>query len=175
MRIALILTFLLLNTVSSYSQHIVTTYNASRYSKVIIGDNFKGAVFDKAFSSKYLSQQLKRNAKKRFTPSDLEILHTEHILQHFLNDEKNKSLNLQAIYKFLNITRRQYFGYINNKGQKVIFINCFRYDKREDIGPSKDEWFQDYRFTFDGGCGIWRMAINLHDNAVSGPECNNRF
>lgn len=108
---------------------------------------------------------------KRFTPSLEEIKNAENILCKNIRKTNSKKINqghgCPIIHKNLNIYRRQYFGYFNEKNEKVIYVT-FNKNKLKLIekikGFQKDEsdnWKKEKEIWFDGCSNHWEIKINL--------------
>ncbi len=108
-----------------------------------------------------------------FTPSIDEIVLAKKLsIQHIDSLEqirKNKNSDLGKILRFNHSDYyRQYIGYIDNKGNRVIFINaiCSASGDRNDL---KKTWW----FVLDGGSCYYQIRIDLKgkkcfDFAVNG-------
>jgi hypothetical protein len=75
-----------------------------------------------------------------------------------------KKLPGSNIYKeqfFINLPkyRRQYFCSLNDKGEKIVWVNCFC--------GTKDYWKTSEVFVFDGGNCYFHMMINISTGQVS--------
>jgi len=119
-------------------------------------DHYKTNTFDVAiFPANYIDLI----PGKRFTPTRKEIDKAEFIL---LTDLKklNKDLINQSsntiIHKNLTKYKRQYFGYIDKKGDRILLINCFWSRDNDDYN-----WLQSRVVIFDGGSYYWNVKLNL--------------
>ncbi len=97
---------------------------------------------------------------KNWTPNEKDIGKAEIILNESRILVENKGLNrLQGcpvIYKNLKKYKRQYFGYHNQKGEKVIWIN-FIHIKSIFL----DGWHERLISVNDGCTYYWSIEINL--------------
>ena len=171
--------FLLLFVSVVSAQKVITVEKVSPHSVHIIGDNFEGVVFDKDYSSSWLSSKgsdeviyapddqdidkIDIGKSDRFTPSTDDIILTEDILQSdlkLINKKLPSSNNWRGpvVYRSLQKYLRQYFGFINKKMEKVIYINCFWND---DETKEDTYWLKNYYHNFDGGSYYWQIKINL--------------
>jgi hypothetical protein len=105
------------------------------------------------------------NMKERYTPSREEIFKAEDILFKQLK-EINTSLMNQGngcpiIHKNLKKYKRQYFGYINDIGEKIIWINLVW--NRDDNNKGLDEGV---RFVLDGCSYFWNIKVNLNEEKL---------
>lgn len=100
------------------------------------------------------------NQKGRYTPTKEEIMEIEKLLQKQLC-KINKSLINQGndcpiIHKSLNNYTRQYVGFINQNGDKIIWINFIWKTKSNDDNLSKEI------FSASDGCShYWNVKVNL--------------
>jgi hypothetical protein len=118
--------------------------------------DFTGVIFDRE------NKDLRDD--NGFTPSVMEVLQAEKILLNcFKVDTVDFSHDSMYISKKrikpLTEYRRQYRGRLNEKGQRVISINCFRYSKEDSY--SEPYWLRWMISTRDGGNNYWRISINL--------------
>ena len=108
---------------------------------------------------------------KRFSPNLEEIKIAEKILRENIRKANYRKINqgngCPIIHNNLNIYRRQYFGYINKKNEKVIYVT-FNKNKLKLIekikGFQKDEsdnWKKERESWFDGCSNHWEIKINL--------------
>ena len=86
------------------------------------------------------------------------------VKQKTVYDSRYKKLLGKNIYKeqfFINLPkyRRQYFCSLNNKGEKIVWVNCFC--------ETKDYWKISEVFVFDGGNCYFHMLINISTGQVS--------
>jgi len=108
---------------------------------------------------------------KRFTPNLDEIKKAEKILREKIREANHKMVNqgkgCPIIHNNLNIYRRQYFGYYNEKNEKVILVTFnknkltiieklkgFQRDESENWKKEKESWQ-------DGCSNHWEIKINL--------------
>ncbi|MBG25668.1 MULTISPECIES: hypothetical protein [Flavobacteriaceae] len=143
----------------------------TEYSTVIEKGRITGVIF-KENGACFLCLQ----DKERFTPTIDDIQKTERILEQNLK-EANKSRtnqvdNCPVIHKKLKSYRRQYFGYIDSSGKKIIYItfNWNRYSIFDRLrGYYKDEsenWKKEKEMVLDGCSYHWEIKINLDTEEV---------
>jgi len=109
--------------------------------------------------------------KNRFTPTIAEIEKAEKILKEKLYEANKSRINQSGkcptIHKNLKSYRRQYFGYFDNNGHKIIYVtfNWDRYSILDRIrGYSKNEnenWKSERQIVMDGCSNHWEIKINL--------------
>jgi len=110
--------------------------------------------------------------KSSFIPSNEEIVQAEKLLESALNDLNKSNLN-QGGKDCPNIERnlqryvRQYVGYINQTGDKIILINML-WDNDLDFNNLRSE----YIIVFDGCSHYWRVKVNLTKNKVYDLQIN---
>ncbi len=109
---------------------------------------------------------------KRFTPTKEEIFEAEKALKSKLK-EANRNLenqyNSPIIHRNLKKYKRQYFGFINDKGEKILYINSL-WKKNEE----ETKWLQQIIMVSDGGSHYWNIEFNLETDelinlSVNGP------
>lgn len=125
---------------------------------LIRNKNSIGEVFKENFDSNEIDKSL-----KRFTPTIDEINQAEIILTNNFKKE-NKSKDGKFISRNLNDYKRQYIGFFNSNGDKIIHIS-FYLDKNS---KQQDDQFrkEDYKMTLDGGVSYWIAKINLKTNKL---------
>lgn len=123
----------------------------------IEGKRFEGYIFDK----EHFALISIENQKTRYTPSKEEIYQAEEILSAQV-EELNKSEglvnqvdNCPVIHKKLKKYKRQYMGFINDKGQVVIWIN-FVWNK-----DLEDRLSENIIQVQDGCSYYWNIKVNL--------------
>ncbi|MFC0878936.1 hypothetical protein ACE01N_20245 [Saccharicrinis sp. FJH2] len=147
------------------------------YSTVIEKGRVKGVIF-------------KENAtcfmclidKQRFTPTINDIEKAEQILKKNLktiNKQRiNQVDNCPIIHKKLKSYRRQYFGYIDSVGNKIIYasFNWDRYTLLDRLrGYYKDEhenWKKEREMFLDGCSYHWEIKINLNTGELFNLSVN---
>lgn len=130
-----IIFFFILSTSFGYSQ--------------IIAEHFKTKDFDIAIFSKDYKIY---NSEKRFTPTKEEILLAEKELKYNLKDFFGKN-SKEKFYKNLKKYKRQYFGILDDNGNKILLINAFC--------GSKDYWLNQIIQVDDGGSCYWEINYDI--------------
>ena len=140
--------------------------NPTDYSTVIRKGRVRGVIFRENGTCFMCLQDI-----KRFTPTISDIEKAERILKEnleSLNESRmNQVDNCPIIHKNLKYYRRQYFGYIDNNGNKIIYttFNWDRYTLCDRLrGNSKDEndnWKKEVEMGLDGCSYHWEIKINL--------------
>ena len=107
---------------------------------------------------------------KRFTPTKEEIFEAEKALKSKLK-EANRNLenqyNSPIIHRNLKKYKRQYFGYINGNGKKVLYINSL-WKKNEE----ETKWLQQIIMVSDGGSYYWNIEYNLNTDELINLSVN---
>jgi hypothetical protein len=169
----LILCFWLI-AISALGQKMVGSERASDHSIHVVGDSFEGVIF--------LEDYDRRDKRHSFTPSTDEILKVEALLPKLLYTVKDEGDYAAGTNSFirnnLKSYYRQYWGYTNDKGEKVVFVNClsksFVTNEEKYYGKKKGlRWKTEEVMVFDGGKSFWRIKVNLttqtqFDYAVNG-------
>lgn len=97
---------------------------------------------------------------ERFFPSKAEVDRAEAALISDLKSLNEKKVNQSSspiIHKNLNKYRRQYFGFIDQNGDRILLINCFWH--RE--GADDEDWLKERFVVLDGGSYYWSVRFNL--------------
>ncbi|RBP27023.1 hypothetical protein DFR65_1121 [Oceanihabitans sediminis] len=150
----LLLIILTLNFGLTFSQNI----------ELIESRNFDGAIFPKTYDIPLTENP---PIEKRFTPTKEEIVELEKQLRGQIK-EINKNKPNQGkhygpiIHKRLKKYDRQYIGFIDQYGQRVIHVNFIwnGYSIWELIrGWTKpdDSWKTEWQMWFDGGSRFWNI------------------
>jgi|WetSurMetagenome_2_1015567.scaffolds.fasta_scaffold01666_13 hypothetical protein len=96
----------------------------------------------------------------RFTPTRDDIDRAEFILKRDLKKLNSDLINQPPIiHENLNHYKRQYFGYYDEKGQKILLINCF-WD-RPGIEKFNTWWLKGMIYVLDGGSNFWSVKYNI--------------
>ena len=175
----MLLPIILLLSSPIYAQKILRTEKVTDWSSHLIGDDFSGVVFAESYTNERVSLT-PQNGKiyaigsytmfqdeiqkcKRFTPSEDDISATESALQSQLKafNKKLPKINLVGgpdVYKNLKKYSRQYFGFVNERGEKIIFINSIW---NEILSKDESELTTEFFQVFDGGNRFWQAKINI--------------
>lgn len=154
-----ILTLLILTTCRVFGQ-IDTTFKKA--------DHYKTKRFDVAiFPSNYFDLI----PGQRFTPARQEIDLAEISLATDLKALNNPLVNQSStpvINKNLHKYKRQYFGYIDKKGDRILLINCFWGKDKDDT----NRWLTDRIMVLDGGSYYWNVKFNLDKKQLFDLDVN---
>jgi hypothetical protein len=139
-KLTIIWIILMINSISLYSQI-----------------NQKDIIFDWINSSDSEWMNIDSTFQK-FTPKNNEIIKAKELSIGYIDSlEKNRE---KQYVKILNHKHksyyRQYVGYIDNKGDRIILINAFcePFNEKRDL---KTDWV----FILDGGSCFYQIKINL--------------
>ena len=163
----LIYGILILNSCSVYKTKIYTgkSENTSYQNTYIKTNNFEGVIFSKDYFT-FIGGE-------RFTPTMSDIDLIEKILRKEIKEinvnRPNQIGNCPIIHKKLKKYKRQYFGYFDTNGDRIIFINCFweRGGFYEFIDrvfynePPDNKWKTEEVFVLDGCSYYWSIKVNL--------------
>jgi hypothetical protein len=97
---------------------------------------------------------------QRFTPTREEIEKAEIALSNNLKILNKQGVNQSStpiIHKNLRKYKRQYFGYIDKNGDRILLINCF-WSKNK---VYTDRWLTSRIMVLDGGSYYWNVKFNL--------------
>ena len=171
-KLLFILPLLLFLKVSA--QKIKSIERLSDHSSYVKGNNFEGVIFSENYFQQ--SSDTAETKIKRFTPTVEDIILAERILIKKGNDTTNKG---DILYIFNNLKKyhRQYIGYFNNKGERMIYVNCFQLDKdqlSEKIKKSArvPDWHNTLYIVDDGGRRYWQAHINLDKKEINDISVN---
>ncbi|RFM27670.1 hypothetical protein DXN05_13245 [Deminuibacter soli] len=132
------------------------------------GKGYRGYVFD----TSYLVLKSIKEQHSRAVLSCDEIKVAEGILKNnlaSLNANKvNQTDGCPNISKKLCKYRRQYFGFINSKGEKVVWINMFW--NKEFNDSSKHQLVS----VSDGCSYYWNIEVNITTNTLSNLQINGK-
>jgi len=130
------------------------------------GKGYRGYLFD----SSYLILKSINQQHDRTTLCCDEIKTAEHILKKKLATLNTKRVNqtndCPNICKNLSKYFRQYFGFINSKGEKIIWVNLF-WDKE-----SIDEAKRALIMVNDGCSYYWNIEVNITTHSLSNLQIN---
>jgi hypothetical protein len=120
-------------------------------------DHYKTKKFDVAIFHAYYYDLI---SGQRFTPTKSEIDKAENVLRSKLKGLNSQLINQSSspiIHRKLNKYKRQYFGYIDKNGHRILLINCF-WAKDKDF---KEIWLKARVIVLDGGSYYWNVKYNL--------------
>lgn len=154
-------------------EYSVTPVDSSE-NLLIETDSFSGVVFSEyespnrdVFTFSMLLRPKEQDKVKPFTPSLEDVVMAERILKRCAEvDEIGADSLATGEVNDLSTYRRQYFGGINEKGQKLIWINCFSKESEFD----HNDWKKEIVEVQDGGDWYFNVVTN-----ISTEECYRFF
>ena len=161
-------TFILLFTffLFSCSSEFKVIEKPTEYSEIIKRRQIVGAKFSENGDCFMRLQNV-----KRFTPNLEEIKNAENILRKNIRKTNSKKINqgdgCPIIHNNLNLFRRQYWGYYNEKNEKVIYVtfnkNKLRLkDKIKGFQRDESDRWKKERESWEDGCSNhWEIKIYL--------------
>ena len=148
----ILLTILLFTSVTTLGQ---VTKKISEQTTFVNAGQFKGVIF----SADYELPIFDHADKSRFTPTIDEVMKFEKELMGRIKEINKNRPNQGGHYgpiidKRLSKYSRQYAGFINDRGERIIHVglNWRRHD---------EEWKTDFILVFDGGSYHWTIRYNL--------------
>jgi len=123
----------------------------------IKGKGFEGCIFDKEH---FALVSIKNQKSIRYTQSKDDILKAEKLLKESIKQMYSPLVNQREgcpiIHKNLKKYVRQYLGFVNNEGKKIICIN-FLWKK----GGLTEGISKDIVNVSDGCSHYWKVKVNL--------------
>jgi hypothetical protein len=148
--------FLILFGINSFSQDAV----------YVRGKGYTGYVFD---SSHFIFKSIK-DEQNRFTPTLEDVNQAEKILKQQISktnvSRQNQTRACPVITKKLKKYCRQYFGFIDKHGNKIIWINFFW--NRELNNRAKS----DLIIVSDGCSYYWNIEVNTTNKSLMNLNVN---
>ncbi len=164
-RIATILTFTVLFATAGVAQDLISPEETWKFAE-ITGYNYHGYAFPRDFDVDVTVE----GQDGRYTPTDEDIVMAEKLIQKrigYLNRfHENQEGRCPLIEEHMNKYERQYVGFTDIHGYRVIWVN-FVWDDNV-----KSQLGKDIVLT-EGGCGhYWHIKVNLDTEKVYGLEVN---
>ncbi|WDF53393.1 hypothetical protein [Mucilaginibacter sp. KACC 22063] len=139
---------------------LIFSYNLASYAQqsfIIDGPGYRGVIFDAK------TKLTPHDTVSRWTPTENDIKELEANLVLFMKKTGKQLLYNQygtcpVIYKNLKKYCRQYAGYISDDGRKMIYVNCFWYEKND---PFTKDWHTKLISVFDGCSFYWQIHYNI--------------
>jgi hypothetical protein len=134
-----------------------------------VAEHFKTRQFEVAIFPKSSNDLMQQN---RFTPTKEEIFKAENALKSKLKYINNPLINQSSstiIHKNLKKYKRQYFGYINDKGEKILYINSLW---SKSIKEHHWHWLNEIIMVSDGGSHYWNIEYNLETDELINLSVN---
>ena len=154
-----------------------TVEKPTDYSTVIEKGRITGVIFSKSGLCFLCLEN-----KERFTPTIDDIEKSENILNQNLKTKNsqliNQGDNCPVIHNNLKAYRRQYFGYLDSEGNKIIYatFNWDRYTIADRIKgyyrDESDKWKREKEMVLDGCSYHWEIKINLDTEELFDLDVN---
>ncbi|WP_334126872.1 hypothetical protein [Empedobacter brevis] len=116
---------------------------------------FKGYIFEQEYNAAWINGI----TKDRFTPTKEDITKVEEVLKKNLKtinvNIPNQGGKCPIIHKKIKKYNRQYVGYIDTEGNKIIWVN-FIWEKN-----CPENWNKELVDIFDGCSHYWNIKVNL--------------
>lgn len=133
----------------------------------VIADHYKNCKFNVViFSKDYKSF---KNGDS-FSPSRENVEEAEKMLRSDLkklNKEMTNQSSSPIIHKKLKKYNRQYFGFVDHKGHKILYINALWKRKNK-----TNSWLKRYIKMNDGGSYFWQIYYDLTTKKLYGLNVN---
>ncbi len=137
-------------TLSGYGQEVCTTakstqhYTTTKYDCVIFPADFDGTTNNNVF-----------------TPSFDQVNMAEKAMDKQLKGLPNQyPVLVKYVVKHLKDYKRQYFGYVDQKGHHILYINCFMSDAGED---NTGKWLTQKVEATRVGANCWQTIFDLDE------------
>ena len=107
----------------------------------------------------------------RFTPTQDDVNAAEAALSRQLaelNADKQNQGMTPVIDKHLKKYKRQYFGYVDMNGRKILFINMFWKRDKDNM----ELWLQEKVSELGGGSYFWNVKYNLETGELFDLDVN---
>ncbi|HOF16284.1 MAG TPA: hypothetical protein PLF32_09005 [Bacteroidales bacterium] len=133
-------------------------------------DNYEGVIF-----GKYCPENIIDDKTYRWSPTKEDIEYVEILIKKYIIKQVKKR-GLQNQYGdrpiiHLNFDKyiRQYMGYINKRGEKIIDVNCFWKSYQ-----NKFPYWKRIRIeVMDGGSYYWSIKVNINKKKCFNYMVNN--
>lgn len=144
----------------------VSIISLGQSTRQISAETYKGYIFD----SGYFVFKSIHHQKMRYTPSNIDIAKAERILKQYIKNvnrsKGNQSGDCPRIDLYLKRYTRQYVGFINKKGEKIIWINFFW---NKDLEKKAKNGI----ISVDDGCSYyWNIEVNINKQTLYNLSIN---
>jgi hypothetical protein len=106
-----------------------------------------------------------------FTPTHEEIDKAEHALATTLvtlNLQRVNQTSSPVIHRNLNNYKKQYFGFVDSNGNRILLINCIWSKSKAYLAG----WLEGRLMVMDGGSYYWNIKFNLTANKLFDLDIN---
>jgi len=159
----------------------MSTFEISEKDKIgVKSSRFCGTIFKNTYPKDKL-YIIVTDSANRFTPTIEDIKFAEELLRLQIEKVNHRKINQfgksQYIDKNLNKYFRQYIGFVNEKGDKIIHINFYwnrfsLFDRLKGYDDNRLTYTSDFTVTLDGGSHYWNVNVNLTKRALEGLSIN---
>lgn len=159
---------------------MIKTFPTSDANKIAVKSHkFRGTIFTAAYN--FGEFVIARDSASRFTPDKEDLSLAEAILKDQIREinkrHPNQLLKREYIENNLNKYFRQYVGFTNSNGERIIHINLRwdRFSLSDRINGywnSRLDYTSDYSIVFDGGSRYWSVNVNLNSKKLFGLFVN---
>jgi len=165
---------------SSCSTTIEITKTNKETNLAVKSNKFRGTIFRETYPFIMLHVS-DVNPASRFTLDGEDIRQAERLLRKQIKDLNSSRPNQEdgspVIHKNINKYFRQYVGFLNKKGEKVVHINFYwdRFsfiEKLKGYSDNRLSFEAEYAIVFEGGTRYWQVIINLTTEKVSDLQVN---
>lgn len=128
----------------------------------------KGYIFNQEYDANWINGI----TKDRFTPTKEDVIKAEEILKENLKEINsnmpNQGNGCPTIHKKIKKYNRQYVGYRDEEGNRIIWIN-FIWEK-----DCPDNWNKELIDILDGCSHYWNIKVNLPEAKLFDLSVNGR-
>jgi hypothetical protein len=166
--------FLILSFLQVQAQKISYSEKRSTFYNYVKGDDFEGVVFSQDFVFPFLSNQ---SGDRRFTPSNTDIEAAEKLLTTNIKSINTLKLkqggeNGPIIHENLKKFARQYYGYVSDEGEKIVYISCLMKSNYKRSDKQLPNWIKGAVVVLNGGSNYWQVQANLSNQTLFGLDIN---
>lgn len=132
-------------------------------------DHYKTRKFNVAIFPSTYEEYIGSNL--RFSPTRIQVDSAEKELREglkLINKDKINQSNSPVIHENLKSYKRQYLGYIDQNGNRILYINCFWESKHEKF----ENWLMTFIQVSDGGSYYWSIKYNLDTRQLFDLQVN---
>ena len=156
------------------AQKISFTEQRSSSHTYVKGEDFEGVIFSKDFVFPFLANQ---SGDKRFTPTATDVEAAELLLCKNLKTVNCKKVNQgggigPVIDENLNKFVRQYYGYISDTGERIVYISCLIKSNYKATAKEVPNWLKGAVVVLNGGSNYWQVQANLNKASLFGLDIN---
>jgi len=134
--------------------------------------DYQGQIFPAQKDYQPMFRQMFPEFTGRFTPTVEEARRADALSRAYLQSYDGPSAyyknNIPRILESLDGYGRQYFGFVDQEGNRVIWINYFLNDPEEKF----DGWRDDIMLVLDGGYRYFNVKVNLTTGECYGLRIN---